>query len=131
LREALAAVPASDRQPMLEDLEEHLAEVAAESARPLTERLGDPAAYAAELWAAYGGRAPRGRRFFRRGIVTAVALVVGILVLGALASFVLNNPGFVLLFLLLLSSAVLVAAGLVAAVALGLSRMRRAPRSRG
>jgi hypothetical protein len=61
VRAALADVP-----DLLEDLDEHLAEVAAESDRPLTERLGPPEAYAAELRAAYGaevrkrrGRSPR------------------------------------------------------------------------
>ncbi|GIH71897.1 HAAS signaling domain-containing protein [Sphaerimonospora thailandensis] len=57
VREALADLPAKDREALLEDLDDHLAEVAAEHGLPLEERLGSPEAYAAELRAAYGGRA--------------------------------------------------------------------------
>ncbi|WP_161628075.1 HAAS signaling domain-containing protein [Microbispora catharanthi] len=56
VREALADLPARDRDVLLEDLDEHLAEVAAEPGMSLEERLGSPEAYAAELRAAYGGR---------------------------------------------------------------------------
>ncbi|MEU6427368.1 hypothetical protein ABZ860_15875 [Microbispora sp. NPDC046973] len=56
VREALADLPARDRDALLEDLDEHLAEVAAEPGMSLEERLGSPQAYAAELRAAYGGR---------------------------------------------------------------------------
>ncbi|MEV7806607.1 hypothetical protein AB0O28_27030 [Microbispora sp. NPDC088329] len=56
VREALADLPARDRDALLEDLDEHLAEVAAEPGMSLEERLGSPEAYAAELRAAYGGR---------------------------------------------------------------------------
>ncbi|WP_214325897.1 hypothetical protein [Nonomuraea sediminis] len=59
VREALADHP--DRDGLLEDLDDHLAEIAMESGLPLEERLGPPIAYAAELAAAYGGR-PEGRR---------------------------------------------------------------------
>ncbi|WP_182909737.1 DUF1700 domain-containing protein [Microbispora sp. H13382] len=59
VREALADLPARDRETLLEDLDEHLAEVAAEPGMSLEERLGSPEAYAAELRAAYGGR-PQG-----------------------------------------------------------------------
>ncbi|WP_327089352.1 hypothetical protein OIE66_01640 [Nonomuraea sp. NBC_01738] len=63
VREALAGHP--DREELLEDLDDHLAEIAAESDIPLEERLGSPAAYAEELAAAYGGR-PEGTRRGRR-----------------------------------------------------------------
>jgi hypothetical protein len=56
VRDALADLPASEREELLEDLDDHLAEVAAESDVPLEERLGSPLAYAAELRAVYGGR---------------------------------------------------------------------------
>ncbi|MGV9303718.1 hypothetical protein ACWDLG_10130 [Nonomuraea sp. NPDC003727] len=54
VREALAGHPNSEE--LLEDLDDHLAEVASESEVSLEERLGPPEAYAAELAAAYGGR---------------------------------------------------------------------------
>lgn len=66
VREALADHP--DRDELLEDLDDHLAEIAEESDVPLEERLGPPAAYAEELAAAYGGRpaGPRRRRAWLR-----------------------------------------------------------------
>lgn len=60
VRVALADLPAAVRDELLEDLPEHLAEVAAESEGSLAERLGPPTAYAAELRAAAG--APMGGR---------------------------------------------------------------------
>ncbi|MDR8409953.1 hypothetical protein MTP10_14540 [Nonomuraea sp. 3-1Str] len=60
VRDALADHP--DREELLEDLDDHLAEIAAESDATLEERLGPPAAYAEELAAAYGGRPASGRR---------------------------------------------------------------------
>jgi uncharacterized membrane protein len=54
VRAALAALPDTERESLLEDLEDHLAEVASESAVPLRERLGKPEDYAAELRSAYG-----------------------------------------------------------------------------
>jgi hypothetical protein len=54
VREALADVPAARLEELLEDLEEHLVEVAAETPGPLTDRLGSPADYAAELRRAAG-----------------------------------------------------------------------------
>nr|WP_055508156.1 hypothetical protein [Nonomuraea pusilla] len=54
VRAALADHP--EREELLEDLDDHLAEIAAESGVPLEERLGPPEAYAEELVAAYGGR---------------------------------------------------------------------------
>jgi hypothetical protein len=47
----------SQREILLEDLEDHLAEVASESGVPLQERLGKPEDYAAELRSAYTGAA--------------------------------------------------------------------------
>ncbi|MEU0569668.1 hypothetical protein ABZ297_30420 [Nonomuraea sp. NPDC005983] len=54
VRDALADHP--EREELLEDLDDHLAEIAAESDVPLEERLGPPETYAEELVAAYGGR---------------------------------------------------------------------------
>jgi hypothetical protein len=58
VRAALADLPPIDRDELLDDLPDHLAEVAAESEQPLAERLGPPERYAAELRAA-AGLAPR------------------------------------------------------------------------
>lgn len=60
VRDALADHP--DREELLEDLDDHLAEIAAETDVPLEERLGPPSAYAEELVAAYGGRPSAGPR---------------------------------------------------------------------
>jgi hypothetical protein len=54
VRQALADLPEATRQELLEDLPEHLAEVRAEAQGTLLERLGTPAAYAAELRATAG-----------------------------------------------------------------------------
>ncbi|ROO83237.1 hypothetical protein EDD29_0732 [Actinocorallia herbida] len=62
VRAALADIPQTDRDELLEDLEEHLAEVAAEHDGPLEDRLGTPQAYAAELRAAYTDAVPVKRR---------------------------------------------------------------------
>jgi hypothetical protein len=65
VREALAGLPAATRDELLEDLPEHLAEVLAEGGGSLYERLGPPAAYAAELSASAGvtaGAPPEGER---------------------------------------------------------------------
>lgn len=51
-----------DREELLEDLDDHLAEIAAESDLPLEDRLGPPSVYAEELMAAYGGRAESRRK---------------------------------------------------------------------
>ncbi|MEV0380664.1 hypothetical protein [Nonomuraea sp. NPDC050643] len=58
VREALADHP--DRDELLEDLDDHLAEIAADADVPLEIRLGPPEIYAEELAAAYGER-PRSR----------------------------------------------------------------------
>ncbi|TDC11118.1 hypothetical protein E1267_01415 [Nonomuraea longispora] len=60
VRDALADHP--EREELLDDLDDHLAEIAAESGLPLEERLGPPGAYAEELAAAYGERPERRRR---------------------------------------------------------------------
>ena len=65
VRAAFADLPGPERELLLEDLEDHLLEVAAEAGGPLEERLGRPAAYAAELRASAGlpaaGAAAAGR----------------------------------------------------------------------
>ena len=58
VRAALADVPAERKAELLEDLEEHLAEVAADGGEPLFVRLGPAAEYAAELRRAAGLSAP-------------------------------------------------------------------------
>ena len=62
VRAALASLPASQRDVLLEDLDEHLAEVAAEGEGSLEARLGPPAQYAKELISAYGARPAADRR---------------------------------------------------------------------
>ncbi|WP_433434632.1 hypothetical protein [Nonomuraea sp. CA-141351] len=59
VRDALADHP--EREELLEDLDDHLAEIAADSELPLEDRLGPPEVYAEELAAAYGDR-PESRR---------------------------------------------------------------------
>jgi hypothetical protein len=54
VRAALADVPADRCEELLDDLEEHLAEVAADGEESLEFRLGPPAAYARELRTAAG-----------------------------------------------------------------------------
>jgi HAAS len=54
VRAALAGLPEATRDELLEDLPEHLAEVTAEDAGSLVDRLGAPEAYAAELRATAG-----------------------------------------------------------------------------
>src|SRR5438445_8119630 len=54
VRAALGALPDTERESLLEDLENHLAEVASESDLSLQDRLGRPEDYAAELRSAYG-----------------------------------------------------------------------------
>jgi hypothetical protein len=59
VRAALADLPPAVRDELLEDLPEHLAEVAAEGEGSLADRLGPPEAYAAELRAATGAPAAK------------------------------------------------------------------------
>ena len=54
VRAAFADLPGPERELLLEDLEDHLQEVAAEAGGPLEERLGRPETYAAELRASAG-----------------------------------------------------------------------------
>jgi hypothetical protein len=54
VRAALSGLPESTRDELLEDLPEHLAEVAADDVGSLTDRLGPPSVYAAELLASAG-----------------------------------------------------------------------------
>ncbi len=54
VRDVLADLPAGQRQDLLDDLSQHLEEVAAETDSPLSVRLGPPAKYAAELRASIG-----------------------------------------------------------------------------
>src|SRR5690348_5636315 len=65
VRAELVNLPASERDLLLEDLEDHLAEVAAEPGSTLESRLGDPSAYANELRAAYGVSRQPAVRFTR------------------------------------------------------------------
>ncbi|MFY1637499.1 HAAS signaling domain-containing protein [Solwaraspora sp. WMMB335] len=58
VRAALADLPETVRDELLEDLPEHLAEVLAEGEGTLVERLGQPAAYAAELRSSAAPDAP-------------------------------------------------------------------------
>ena len=58
VRGALASLKPAERDVLLEDLDDHLAEVAAESEGSLEERLGPPVQYANELISAYGARRP-------------------------------------------------------------------------
>lgn len=54
VRAALADLPPVQRDELLDDLSQHLEEVAAESDAPLSVRLGPPSAYAEELRASIG-----------------------------------------------------------------------------
>jgi hypothetical protein len=53
VRAALGGLPPAQSEVLLDDLDDHLAEVAAESGEPLLSRLGPPERYAAELRSAY------------------------------------------------------------------------------
>jgi len=81
VRAALGGLDPRAAAHLLDDLEEHLAEVAAESDVPLAERLGPPESYAAELLAAYasGGAPVRSRPARRRRLGVAVSVVVVLL----------------------------------------------------
>jgi hypothetical protein len=68
VRAELADLPTDDQSDLLEEVEGHLADVAAETEAPLEVRLGSPAVYAAELRAAAGlpARADADDEFSRR-----------------------------------------------------------------
>jgi hypothetical protein len=68
----LGAVSAEERAELLEDLAEHLREIAAEPGPPLAERLGSPEAYAAELLASAGVTATGAPRQARLARVSSV-----------------------------------------------------------
>ena len=89
VRAAVADLGDEERAQLLDDLEAHLQEVATETGAPLTERLGPPEAYAAELRAAYGAPAPQASRgpaapprVRRRRWRLPVGILVAALVLG-------------------------------------------------
>ena len=56
VRSALADLPSTEAEVLLEDLEDHLGEVFADGEGSLVERLGPPERYAQELRAAYGAQ---------------------------------------------------------------------------
>jgi hypothetical protein len=58
----LASLSVDERTELLDDLAQHLREIAAEPGPPLAERLGSPQAYAVELLASAGVAASDGRR---------------------------------------------------------------------
>ena len=62
VRAALSDLPRDQAEVLLEDLEDHLREIASEAGGPLAERLGPPEQYAQELRAAYGASRASGRR---------------------------------------------------------------------
>jgi hypothetical protein len=62
VRVALSDLPPDQAEVLLEDLEDHLREVAAEAGGPLSERLGSPEQYAQELRSAYGTTRPGGKQ---------------------------------------------------------------------
>jgi hypothetical protein len=62
VRAALSDLPSDQAAVLLEDLEDHLREIAAEAGGPLTERLGPPEQYAQELRTAYGAAQVSTRR---------------------------------------------------------------------
>jgi len=62
VRAALSNLPTDQSDVLLEDLEDHLREVAAEAEGPLAERLGPPEQYAQELRTAYGAAHAGGTR---------------------------------------------------------------------
>lgn len=121
VRAALADLAATDREDLLADLEDHLAEVAEESDEPLETRLGEPGAYAAELRAAAGlpaavTAAPRRENPFRRAgsgtldflpeLLPAWWVARGLLLAWAIARPLSGNGGVLLLALLLVPASV-------------------------
>src|SRR5438094_10438211 len=62
VRAALSDLPSDQAEVLLEDLEDHLREVAADAEGPLAERLGSPEQYAEELRTAYGAASAGGKR---------------------------------------------------------------------
>src|SRR2546429_4556560 len=62
VRAALSNLPTDQSEVLLEDLEDHLREIAADAGGPLNERLGPPQLYAEDLRAAYGAAQVTTRR---------------------------------------------------------------------
>ena len=62
VRAALSNLPTDQSEVLLEDLEDHLREIAADAGGPLHERLGPPQQYAEDLRAAYGAAQVTTRR---------------------------------------------------------------------
>ena len=75
VRAALSTLPDGERDSLIEDLENHLAEVASESGLPLRERLGEPEEYAEELKSAYGAVSARAK-MSQRGLFRQKASAV-------------------------------------------------------
>lgn len=72
VRGELADLPDDERDDLLDDLGQHLREVAAEEDGPLEARLGDPVAYAQELRASVGYQSPqRGLSSLREAVRTS------------------------------------------------------------
>lgn len=72
VRSELADLPDNERADLLEDLEQHLREVAAEEDGSLEERLGDPVSYAKELRTSVGYQEPpRGFGSIRHAVETS------------------------------------------------------------
>jgi hypothetical protein len=62
VRVGLSDLPTQEADILLEDLEDHLAEIASEGEGSLADRLGPPEQYAQELRAAYGAHPTTGRQ---------------------------------------------------------------------
>jgi hypothetical protein len=92
VRAAFADLPAPERELLLEDLEDHLQEVAAEDGGPLSERLGPPEGYAAELRASAGLPAPGVAAGRRRGAGSWLQATWGAQQLGRLWRAVSTHP---------------------------------------
>ena len=123
VRAALADLAPGDRDDLLADLDDHLAEVAEEADEPLEARLGPPRAYAAELRAAAGlppagpapgpgrpstlRRAADGTAAFLPELLPVWWVARGLLLAWAVARPVAGNAGVLLLALLLVPASVL------------------------
>src|ERR1700736_5582348 len=79
VRAALSDLPSEQAEVLLEDLEDHLREIAAEAGGLLAERLGPPEQYAQELRTAYGAAQANRRRQdpVVRDLQVAVAWMTG------------------------------------------------------
>ncbi|MGC4809287.1 HAAS signaling domain-containing protein [Micromonospora sp. DT228] len=77
VRAALADLPPTQRDELIEDLADHLSEVAAEAEGTLVERLGEPETYAAELRAAAGAAPGGSGRNLDQRVAAAMARLRG------------------------------------------------------